>query len=44
MKNRVLVVDDEIEIRNLLFEALSEMGGFEVEMAGSGEEALDRIQ
>jgi len=44
VKNRVLVVDDEIEIRNLLFEALSEMGGFEVEMAGSGEEALDRIQ
>jgi signal transduction histidine kinase/GGDEF domain-containing protein len=43
VKSKVLVVDDEREIRNLLSEALTEMGGFEVELAASAEEALNKI-
>jgi len=43
MENRVLVVDDEEEIRDLLFRALTQGGGFHVELAENGEEALGKI-
>ncbi len=44
MENRVLVVDDEKEIRIFLNKALSRFGGFHVELAESGEEALHRLE
>lgn len=44
MENRILVVDDERAIRDFLFEALTRIGGFYVEMAESGEEALKKIE
>ncbi len=43
MSGRVLVVDDEQGIRNVLAEALSAWG-FEVEQAGTGEEGLTAIR
>lgn len=39
---RILLVDDDIEISNLLAELL-EMEGFEVDVAHDGEEALERL-
>jgi signal transduction histidine kinase len=44
MENRVLVVDDEKEIRIFLNKALSRFGGFHVELAESGEEALHKLE
>ena len=44
MKNRILIVDDEEEIGILLYQALSRIGGFDVEVVGSGEEALQKIE
>jgi len=44
MENRVLVVDDEKEIRAFLNKALSRLGGFHVELAESGEEALHKLE
>lgn len=44
MKNRILVVDDEKEIRDFLSMALSRVGNFQVELASSGEEALQKIE
>jgi signal transduction histidine kinase len=44
MENRVLVVDDEKEIRVFLDKALSRFGGFHVELAESGEEALRKLE
>jgi two-component system sensor histidine kinase/response regulator len=44
MKNRILVVDDEKDIRNFLSEALTRLGGFGVEQAENGEEALKKIE
>jgi len=44
MGNRILVVDDEKPIRDFLFEALTQLGGFSVEMAENGEEALKKIE
>ncbi len=44
MENRVLVVDDEKEIRAFLSRALSRLGGFHVELAVSGEEALCKLE
>jgi signal transduction histidine kinase len=44
MENNILVVDDEKEIREFLNKALSRLGGYHVELAGSGEEALQRIK
>lgn len=38
-KRRILVVDDEVDIRRLVSEAL-EASGYEVRTAGSGEEAI----
>jgi hypothetical protein len=43
-ENRILVVDDEKEIRGLLYQALIRFGGFFVELAESGEEALQKIE
>jgi len=44
MESRILVVDDEKEIREFLNKALSRLGGYHVELAGSGEEALQKIE
>ncbi len=44
MESRVLVVDDEKEIRAFLDKALSRLGGFHVDLAASGEEALHRLE
>ncbi|MCJ7748512.1 MAG: response regulator, partial [Desulfobacterales bacterium] len=44
MENRILVVDDEKEIRDFLYKALSRLGGFHVELAETGEEALQKIE
>ncbi|MFB3886023.1 MAG: ATP-binding protein [Thermodesulfobacteriota bacterium] len=44
MGNRILVVDDEKPIRDFLFEALTQLGGFSVGMAEDGEEALKKIE
>ena len=43
MGNRILVVDDEKEVRTVLFRALTQMGGFHVEVAESAEAALEKI-
>jgi len=44
MEARILVVDDEKGIRDFLFKALPRMGRFSVELAGSAEEALKKIE
>jgi len=44
MVSSVLVVDDEKEIRAFLNKALSRLGGFHVELAESGEEALRKLE
>jgi two-component system sensor histidine kinase/response regulator len=44
MGNRILVVDDEKEIRDFLKKALSRMGGFHVDLAETGEEVLKKIE
>ncbi len=44
MEKRILVIDDEKEIRDFLFKALSRLGGFRVELAESAEEALQKIE
>jgi signal transduction histidine kinase len=44
MESRILVVDDEKEIRDFLYKALSRLGGFHVELAESGEEALQKLE
>ena len=41
---RILVVDDERDIRNVLEQAITQFGGMEVDLAASGEEALKKIQ
>ena len=43
MENKILVVDDERDIRNLLSMALSKLGDYRVELAENGEDALQRI-
>lgn len=43
MGPKLLVVDDQVGIRRLLFEAFNEEG-FEVELAGSGHEALEKVR
>jgi heterodisulfide reductase subunit A2 len=40
---RILVVDDELIVRDSLKEWLDEEGGFSVDTAGSGEEALEKL-
>ena len=44
MGNRILVVDDEKEIRDFLYKALSRVGKFHVELASMGEEALEKLK
>lgn len=44
MGNRVLVVDDEKEIRDFLFRALTRFAGFQVDLAVNGDEALKKIE
>ncbi len=44
MENRILVVDDEKEIREMLLKALTRLTEFHVELAGDGEEALKKIE
>lgn len=44
MENKILVVDDEKEIRDFLYTALTRVGKFHVELASSGEEALQKIE
>lgn len=44
MATRILVVDDEQEIRTLLSKALTQMGGYEVEVAEDGEAALKKVE
>jgi signal transduction histidine kinase len=44
METRVLVVDDEKEIRVFLSKALSRLGGFHVDVAETGEEALCKLE
>ncbi len=43
-ESRILVVDDEKEIRGFLSKALTRLGGFKVELAESGEDALQKIE
>lgn len=43
MGNRILVVDDEKQVRQLYFEALTKMGPFNVELADTAEEALQKV-
>ena len=44
MQSRILVVDDEKDIREFLSKALSRIAGFQVKMAEDGEEALKKIE
>ncbi len=44
MENRVLVVDDEKDIRDFLYKALTRIAGFKVDLAENGEEALKKIE
>jgi len=44
MESKVLVVDDEKEIRTFLSKALGRLGGFQVALAESGEEALCKLE
>ncbi len=43
MENKILVVDDEKEVRDFLKKALTAVGGFRVDVAETGEEALEKI-
>ena len=44
MRNKILVVDDDKQLRGLLSKALNEIGGFSVEEAETAEEALQKIE
>ena len=41
---KILVVDDEVPIRELLKRGLSQLGNFSVEIAGNGSEAVEKIE
>ncbi|NWF91523.1 MAG: sigma-54-dependent Fis family transcriptional regulator [Syntrophaceae bacterium] len=41
---KILVVDDEAPVREMLRKGLSQMGGFSVEVAQSGSEAIEKIE
>ncbi|WP_418791151.1 response regulator [Phosphitispora sp. TUW77] len=43
MKAKILIVDDQRGVRRLLYEAFNEEG-YEVEMAASGYEALEKVK
>jgi len=42
--NRIMLVDDEPDIRTVAELALSSVGGWEVVLATSGEDALDKLK
>ncbi|MDI7259695.1 MAG: ATP-binding protein [Thermodesulfobacteriota bacterium] len=44
MENKILVVDDERDIRDFLFKALTRVGRFQVELAENGVEALKKME
>jgi CheY-like chemotaxis protein len=44
MEDRILVVDDEKEIREMLLKALTRLTEFRAELAGDDEEALKKIE
>jgi len=44
MRDRILVVDDDKQVRGYLSIMLSEVGSFSVEVAETAEEALQKIQ
>lgn len=41
---KILVVDDEVLIRDMIKRGLSQMGGFSVEVAQSGPEAIEKME
>jgi len=41
---KILVVDDEAPVRDIVRKGLSQMGGYSVEVAQSGSEALEKIE
>ena len=41
---KILVVDDEFPVRDILQKGLSQMGGFSVEAAQNGREAIQKIE
>jgi len=41
---KILVVDDEALVRDIIRKGLSQMGGFNVEVAQSGSEAIEKIE
>lgn len=43
MGEKILIVDDQAGIRRLLYEAFNEQG-YEVELAGNGMEALEKVK
>jgi signal transduction histidine kinase len=43
MENKILIVDDEKDIRELLVRVLSRIGGFQVELAENGDDALQKL-
>ncbi len=43
MDSKILVVDDQMGVRRLLFEAFREEG-FQVDMAASGQEAITKVK
>lgn len=44
MENKILVIDDERDIRDFLFKALTRIAGFQVDLAENGEKALKKIE
>jgi DNA-binding NtrC family response regulator len=41
---KILVVDDEVQVREMLRKNLTQMGGFPVDVASNGVEALEKIE
>ncbi len=41
---RILLVEDDVDIQIVARMALEELGGYEVSICGSGQEALDRVE
>lgn len=44
MSKRILVIDDEADIRDVVCLSLEEFGGWDTESAGSGDEGLAKAQ
>ncbi|PZV06871.1 MAG: two-component system response regulator [Leptolyngbya sp.] len=42
MSRRILVIDDELDIREVVCLSLEEFGGWQTDSAGSGQEGLDK--